>query len=141
MKDKTHLSKEQGKSPAAEVNTDTWQETCRRVLVRDGLRCRICNAPGKLLWHSRTNEHQRSQLNDVLALCEDCFQLAHICKRKRIQSKKIRVMHLVCIVMLFLPLFVVIMALAILLPLALFLLCVASMYGALGITSLTRRWF
>jgi hypothetical protein len=80
-------------------------------------------------------------LRDVLALCEDCYQLAERRKQKHLQTKRSRIIHLACLLTLFVFIFVVVDTLAALLPLILFLWCVVNMYAALLLTSLARRWF
>ena len=137
----THVSQIGRRSPATEVETFAWQEMCQRVLVRDGLRCRVCNASGKLLCHSRTNEGPGTQPRDVLALCQDCYKQAHICRQKRTRTRGSDLVRLACIIALSLATAVIIIALASHLILMLSLLYVVSIYAVLGLDALSRRWF
>lgn len=137
----THVSKELTVSPTTEVNLDALQEMCKRVFVRDGLRCRICNVSGKLIIHSRTSSCISSNPDDVIAVCSACASLARIRKQKHTQSKGVLAVHLVCFLTLFLATAVILMALALVLPPALFILWMISMYAVLLLDFLAGRWF
>ncbi len=111
--------------PLWKTHVPTWQETCERVLVRDGFRCRICHATGSLLCYCRTDERESYELSDVIALCEQCYMLAHVCKQRCRQNKSLeRIAFLAC---LFLAVSLIAFAIASLSPFTLSALCLASL--------------
>ena len=140
MKRASFTLKLRGQLTAQSPSTSEWQVICQRVLVRDGLHCRICGTSGKLLCHCRTDEHQSSELHDVIALCEPCYELAQLCKQKRMQSKMTSFLHLICIIALFGGAMVLIMLLTRSFSLSLTLLYIASVYAVLLLEKLSNRW-
>ena len=140
MKRASFTLKLRGQLTAPSPSTSEWQVICQRVLVRDGLHCRICGTSGKLFCHCRTDERQSSELHDVIALCEPCYELAQLCKQKRMQRKKSRILRLVCIIALFGISMVLTMLLTRGFSLSLTLLYVASVSAVLFLEMLSNRW-
>ena len=103
----------------------SWQETCQRVLVRDGFRCRICRKSQNLLCYCRKDWHEEYTLGDVMALCEQCYVLAQACRHRRMQRETLeRIVFLTC---LFLAVSLIVFALASLSLFTLSILCLASL--------------
>jgi hypothetical protein len=107
------------------THADDWQEICQRVLVRDGFHCRICHAGGNLKCYCRKDWHEGYELNDVIALCEQCYAQAQTCKQRRRQNETLeRIAFLAC---LFLAVSLMVFALATLSSSTLSMLCLMSL--------------
>jgi hypothetical protein len=61
------------------LRSDRWQELRREALLRDGYRCRICDATGSLNIHHRyyPNRWGLETVDDLTTLCEDCHSAVH----------------------------------------------------------------
>lgn len=62
-----------------------WRQRRRKVLERDGYRCRGCGRAGPLQIHHRTalEDGGSEEPDNLVALCRDCHQLEHGCARPR----------------------------------------------------------
>lgn len=107
-----------------------------RLMLRDGFCCRICLAGGMLKCFSRVENPET--LNNLLALCEECYKLAQVRMQKRMQKKML--LRLVALAFLWWIAVMGVVALSFLLPPPLFGLSTIAIYAVLLLERLTKRW-
>jgi 5-methylcytosine-specific restriction endonuclease McrA len=60
------------------LRTPEWRAVRERALMRDGHRCRLCNAPDNLNVHHRTYARRGDEsLEDLTTLCRGCHEHFH----------------------------------------------------------------
>ncbi len=111
-----------------------------QALVRAHFRCQICNASARLKAHVRVGERENAPACDMLVLCESCYDLAQLGKRKRMQSRVGHALRLTCLLSLFLGTIIAIDLLGRLLPAPLFLLSLVCLYTVFLLEYLSTRW-
>jgi hypothetical protein len=67
------------KKSRLQLDADTYQQLCRKILERDGWRCQVCGSMQHLHVH---HKQFRSQSGDdseenLITLCHCCHTLAH----------------------------------------------------------------
>ena len=69
-----------GRSPSARLSSAKWARVRRRILDRDGWRCRGCDRPGKLQVHHITPLYKGGEPyapENLVALCPTCHRIEH----------------------------------------------------------------